>query len=120
MNRHCRIGVCAGLSLGVLWLGAAAVAAEPAPVQRDGRPAMADPLEGQPGIVRVYENKFDAKPGPEWSHRMIGQTPLGNHHYLGDFVEQPVELKLANLPRHRLLRVSFDLYLMVERNMSLA
>lgn len=105
MNTFVSLRLAVGLWMSLLASRAAMAADGPAPVEKDL-------LDTQPGIVRVYENSFAQRPGAEWSPRTVGQTPAGNHFFLGDFVEEPVQLKLEKLPPHRLLRVSFDLYLM--------
>ena len=65
------------------------------------------------GATRIYHNTFEAAPGPEWSDNKISRTPNGEHPYLGDFGPRtPVTLSLTNLPRHDLVRISFDLYIM--------
>lgn len=66
------------------------------------------------GATRVYANGFlsERAVGTEWSDSRIGLTPKGDRPYLGDFVEEPVELSLDSLPPHKLLRITFDLYLM--------
>jgi len=96
----------------LLWSGLSAFAADPAAAELNSRPAVPSPLDAQPGIVRVYENSFAKAPGDEWSHRSVSQTPQGNHRYLGTFTAERVELALTDLPPHKLLRISFDLYLM--------
>lgn len=63
--------------------------------------------------TRVYFNAFDeSPPGTEWSIATVSRTKKGNRPYLGDFVPgQPVTLTLGALPPHKLVRVSFDLFL---------
>jgi hypothetical protein len=72
-------------------------------------------LNRQPEVITtVYSNDFPptVAVGPEWSETRIGKTPKGARPYLGGFVEKPVELSLKDLPKHKLLRLTFDLYLM--------
>ena len=65
-----------------------------------------------PGGVLIYTNALSSSPGPEWSATNIAHTPKGQRPYLGDFRDQAVTLSLNHLPGHKLLRVSFDLFLM--------
>ena len=64
------------------------------------------------GVGQVYLNNFIAgRPGPEWSHDRVNTTPAGDRPYLGGFVTEPVSLELTKLPAHKLVRITFDLFL---------
>ncbi len=70
--------------------------------------------EAQPrssGIL-IYTNALSSSPGAEWSATNMDITPKGERAYLGKFYTQSVALALGQLPEHKLLRVSFDLFLM--------
>ncbi len=66
----------------------------------------------QVGVKLVYHNDFSAPVGSEWSQRWRARTPKDQRNFLGRFVEEPVTLTLRELPKHQLLRVTFDLFLM--------
>jgi tetratricopeptide (TPR) repeat protein len=80
--------------------------------QAETRPSAPPTPSEEPGTTCVYRSDFTAAPGAEWSHPKIGKTPKDQRPYLGRFVEQPVTLNLTTLPPHKLLRITFDLYLM--------
>ncbi len=51
----------------------------------------------------VYQSRFSAMLG-EWSPQTIEQSPNRRRTFLGGFVEEPVTLKLADLPPHAYVR----------------
>ena len=59
----------------------------------------------------VYSNDFEQKAGDEWSKKVIGVTPVGERKFLGNFGPEKVGLSLSDLPEHRFVRVTFDLFL---------
>jgi hypothetical protein len=65
-------------------------------------------------VAQIYFNDFDDTPaGPEWSATKVSFTEKGDRPYLGDFLpnKEPVTLTLKNLPAHKLVRITFDLFL---------
>lgn len=64
-------------------------------------------------VELVYSNVFEIPPGDEWSRSDIGSTPDKKRTFLGDFGPETVRLKLQDLPAHRLLHLTFDLYLIL-------
>jgi hypothetical protein len=60
----------------------------------------------------VYQADFKGEVGSEWNHQTISRTKKGDRPYLGDFFQgSKPTLTLASLPPHRLVRVTFDLFL---------
>jgi len=66
-----------------------------------------------PNAEHVYSNSFETPPGTEWSRSDTNSTPNKKHTFLGDFGPETVQLKLQDLPTHRLLHLTFDLYLIL-------
>ncbi len=65
------------------------------------------------GTTRVYRTLLPGKPGEEWSEVRISKTKKGACPYLGDFrPADPITLTIPALPPHKLLQISFDLFLM--------
>ena len=62
----------------------------------------------QRGTV-VYANGFKSKVGDEWSKADMNVTPSGSRRFLGPFGPERVTLSLTELPKHRFVRLSFDL-----------
>ena len=65
-----------------------------------------------PGIAicqEVYYNNFEGMVGPEWSSTLIDTTP-SDRHFLGQFANEIVSLKLDSLAQHSAIQLSFDLY----------
>jgi len=60
----------------------------------------------------VYTHDFEKPVGGEWSHVKREQTPIGKRGFLGRFGKDTVVLTLGKLPKHRFVRVSFDLFIM--------
>ena len=60
----------------------------------------------------VYSNDMEKGVGTEWSVQRMEATPRGDRRFLGRFRHERVGLKLAVLPRHAWLRVSFELLVM--------
>jgi hypothetical protein len=61
----------------------------------------------------VYANDFEGTIGTEWSvPQMISTTPVGGRKFLGEFANAVASLRLANLPVHTQLSVSFDLFIL--------
>jgi len=58
----------------------------------------------------AYRHDFEGPVGPEWSSRHVDTTPAGGRHFLGQFGNDQVGLRLDNLPRHTWVTISFDLY----------
>jgi hypothetical protein len=89
---------------------------EPAVVENpEPANAVTDPLPPLPpkDPHLVYENDFTNPPGAEWSHQEIRLTNKGARPYLGDFLpDGKPTFTLKALPPHKLLRCSFDLFLM--------
>jgi hypothetical protein len=71
--------------------------------------APARAAEGRGGEP-VYENDFERAAGEEWSSEKRSRTPKGDRGFLGEFVKEAVTLALDDLPEHRYVRVSFDLF----------
>jgi len=63
--------------------------------------------------VVVYAADFEKPVGAEWSVRTTEATPKGNRRFLGQFCNGRVTLRLDRLPRHRYLRISFDLFIIL-------
>ncbi len=83
--------------------------------------AVADP--GPPVPIKdphlVYENDFTSQYGGEWSHQEINKiikiqnTPTDKRPYIGDFFpDSKPAFTLKALPPHKLIRFTFDLFLM--------
>lgn len=64
------------------------------------------------GGTVVYSNDMEKGVGQEWSARGTSATPRGDRKYLGPFRHERVGLKVAALPKHAYLRVSFELFVM--------
>jgi ankyrin repeat protein len=70
----------------------------------------------------MYHNDFGSgRIGPEWISTPIGNnnaplristTPTGARYFLGDFGNQAVLLNLPNLPEHREIAITFDLFIL--------
>jgi subtilase family serine protease/subtilisin-like proprotein convertase family protein len=58
----------------------------------------------------VYENNFEDRVGIEWTHSGLETAPNGEV-YLGQFNNDTVTLMLTDLPKHQVLTLSFDLYI---------
>ena len=78
---------------------------ETGPVEVATTPAL------HPGMV--YQLDFTNSPGEEWNRSEIAYTKKGDRPYLGDFLpgSKPA-LTLKPLPPHKLIRLTFDLFLM--------
>ncbi|MBI3949247.1 MAG: HYR domain-containing protein [Acidobacteria bacterium] len=59
----------------------------------------------------MYRNDFEGVVGPEWSNRSTDVTPRGRRRFLGQFNNGTVSLMLSHLQPHRVVTVSFDLFL---------
>lgn len=59
----------------------------------------------------VYSQDFESEVDDRWSHRKTSVTPVGNQRFLGALGPEVVTLVLKELPKHQLLSISFDLYL---------
>ncbi len=81
--------------LGLAWLAASTAA---------------EPKAGTKGSV-VYRADFEDRVGPEWSVSKAEVTPKGRRRFLGRFGNDTVRLTLKDLPPHRFLRVSFELFI---------
>ncbi len=83
---------------------------EAAPPGSSANGAGADP---EPGVQKVvYHADFTAAPGDEWNVQTISTTKVGDRPQLGPFFpKDSPSLTLKNLPAHRLLRMTCDLYL---------
>jgi len=60
----------------------------------------------------VYFNNFEGTVGSEWNITTTDVTPVGNRRFLGQFGNDTVTLSLNNLPAHRAVTVSFDLFIL--------
>jgi uncharacterized repeat protein (TIGR01451 family) len=60
--------------------------------------------------LTLYCNDFETSVGSEWTNTKMSTTPSGRN-FLGDFGNQKVSLKLANLPTHKRVYVTYDLFL---------
>jgi hypothetical protein len=58
----------------------------------------------------VYRTDFSRGVGPAWSHATVDRTPSGRR-FLGQFTTEPVTLRLNDLPPHRRVVVSLDLFI---------
>ena len=77
--------------------------------------ALGNPLTAQLGDglkpTVVYSNDFEKEAGPEWSNQKTDITPKGGRRFLGQFSNDKISLKLKDLPDHKYLRVSFELFI---------
>lgn len=83
--------------------------AELVPMPADNPPKIETPAAPKDAVV--YTSDFTGEVGAEWSHTKISKTPT-KRPYLGGFVEQPVTFAHTNLPKHKYVRVTFDLFLL--------
>jgi hypothetical protein len=99
----------------VVALGYAWLASLPA-LGAVSRPAESRPVSTQPAAegkwIRVYAGDFADKVGHEWSKRDTNITERGDLRFLGQFGRETVSLVLPNVPEHRYIRVTFELYIM--------
>jgi hypothetical protein len=58
----------------------------------------------------VYESSFMKASDAAWTNYQLDQTPSGSS-FLGQFGNDDVTFKIAKLPPHQFVRVSFDLYI---------
>ncbi len=75
-----------------------------------GAPPSPEVPASKPGIV--YENNFTAEPGAEWSTGSLKATLAGGRPYLGDFFPSSKPTLSLKLPPHKLVKLTFDLFLM--------
>jgi hypothetical protein len=61
----------------------------------------------------TYFSDFEDAVGPEWSRNKTQVTPEGGRRFLGQFGSETVLLRLDDLPKHSLVTVSFDLYVIL-------
>ena len=54
---------------------------------------------------------FEGEPRGDWSLWQAATTPANRNTFLGEFGPQTVTLSIHKLPPHKMLRVSFDLYI---------
>ena len=83
------------------------------PIVVEPMPESEPPLNPRDPNV-VYENDFTTDPGPQWNVQVMNRTLAGDRPYFGGFEgldRQPL-LPLERLPAHKLVRVTFDLFLM--------
>ncbi len=59
----------------------------------------------------IYSNNFEGTVGPEWSYRITDVTPVGHRRFLGQFNNNIVSLTLNDLPTHKKITVSFELFI---------
>ncbi len=59
----------------------------------------------------AYLNGFEDRVGEEWSKTDVSTTPIGERKFLGNFGPEKVSFSLTELPKHRFVRVEFDLFL---------
>lgn len=70
-------------------------------------------VRAEAGIQKtVYQSDFTAEAGSEWNVRTVSRTAQGDRPQLGPFFppDSPA-LTVKDLPPHKLLRMTFDLYL---------
>lgn len=60
----------------------------------------------------IYTNDFEGAIGGEWSHTQTSVTPLGSRRFLGDFLNDQVQLSLAGLSPHGSVTVAFQLFIL--------
>lgn len=60
--------------------------------------------------MTLYYNDFETSAGTEWSAQTLDVTPIGARQFLGQFGNESVTLHLKNLPPHRSVRISFELF----------
>lgn len=58
----------------------------------------------------AYWTDFETQVGAEWSESQIETTPVGDRQFLGQFVNETVELTLDGLEPHDEVTIAFDLY----------
>jgi hypothetical protein len=58
----------------------------------------------------VFEDNFDEAPKEAWSQQKTEMAPNGKTKFLGQFWTEAVQMKLNDLPSHKNVAVSFDLY----------
>jgi len=58
-----------------------------------------------------YSNNFEGLVDTEWSNKRTDVTPVGGRRFLGQFGNGTVSLTLPNIPFHKQVRVSFDLFI---------
>jgi len=68
---------------------------------------------GREKPIVIYAADFENPVGPEWSVRTTEVTPKGKRRFLGQFCNHKVTLRLQRLPRHRYLRISFELFVIL-------
>jgi hypothetical protein len=59
----------------------------------------------------LNENFLPKAVAYEWSHSHTSQTPKGNKPFLGEFGPEVVTLTVHELPPHKMVHITFDLYL---------
>jgi len=76
------------------------------------RPEFQRSESNDPPSTRVYHTLLPSEPGDEWSEPIVSQTKKGDRPYLGDFhPADPITRTIPALPPHKLVRISFDLFL---------
>lgn len=69
------------------------------------------PVAREPVGTRVYRSDFAAGIDRAWSIRRRDYTPAGRIPFLGPLAGDTVSLALPDLPPHRALRLTFDLFI---------
>ena len=64
-----------------------------------------------PKPVVIYSNDFEKETGAEWSNQKTDATPKGGRKFLGQFGNGEIVLRLKDLPDHKYLRLSFELFI---------
>lgn len=82
----------------------------PTPVAQVVPVGAADSAAAKDGTTTVLSDDFSHKVVVEWSHSQTSHTPRDNHPFLGEFGPEVVTLVLRELPQHKLVHISFDLY----------
>ncbi|HUU21123.1 MAG TPA: formylglycine-generating enzyme family protein, partial [Phycisphaerae bacterium] len=101
--RGAGVALALGMTVGVLVSPAAVRAADDV---TGGREELKDPRI-------VYFADFAKGAGAEWSNRKTERTLAGGDRYLGQFRNRQVHLRLGDLPGHKYVRVSIDLYVLM-------
>jgi len=96
-----------------LAVAAAAVSLALGATRPSSASAPAEAGTDEPRAARVYAWDANQDAGGEWSDANTDATPKGQRKFLGPFRNQTVSLQLKDLPPHKMLRVSFDLFIIM-------
>jgi hypothetical protein len=87
--------------------------ADPGPQGPSSASSPASAAAGRPRAKLVYAWDANLDAGPEWSEANVDITPKGQRKFLGRFRNKTVSLSLDDIPPHKMLRVSFDLFVIM-------